>query len=128
MPSTQNFFERLEHRRQELGISQAVLAERSGVSLPTVHRVLTGKSAATSFEHVLAIARALGMEPQPVTRVRPAALLRQQALRKAKELIGHVQGTSALESQGLSRPQITRMIRRTAQELLAGSRRRLWSR
>jgi transcriptional regulator with XRE-family HTH domain len=119
--------EELETRRRELGVSQSVLAERCGVSLPTVQRILAGNDSAASLKNVLAIAHALGMELKAVPSIKAEELLQQQARKKAEQLVGMVQGTSALESQGLSREQIGRMIRKTAQELLDGSRRRLWA-
>ena len=121
------FFECLESRRRELGLSQSVLADRCGVSLPTVHRILSGRGTAASIENVLAITHALGMELQAIPTVQTRRLLERQAFRKAERIVGMVQATSALESQGLSRHRIGRMIRKTVEELLVGSRRRLWA-
>lgn len=122
-----DFFEKLEHRRRELGISQSGLAERSGVSLPTVQRILTGRSPAASFENTLAIAHVLGMELDATPTASASEVLELQAREKAKKLVRMVQGTSALEAQGVSKQQITEMIQRTVGELLKGSRRRLWA-
>ncbi len=127
MKDTQPLFEKLEARRRELGISQAVLAERSGVSLPTVHRILSGHGSRASIENILAVIQILGMELNVVPRLDSAAILEQQARRKAEKLVQMVQETSALEGQGVSAGQMGRMIRKTIQELLAGSRRRLWA-
>lgn len=121
------FFETLERRRRELGISQSGLAERSGVSLPTVQRILTGRSPAASVENTLAIAHALGMELDATPTASASEVLEHQAREKAKKLVRMVQGTSALEAQGVSNQQITEMIQRTVGELLKGSRRRLWA-
>lgn len=100
---------------------------RCGVSLPTVHRILSGRGTAASIENVLAINHVLGMDLQAVPNVETQKLLDEQALKKAERLVGMVQATSALESQGLSRRQIGQMIEKTVEELLAGSRRRLWA-
>lgn len=127
MPKRQNLFETLEARRRELGLSQAALAKLSGVSLPTVHRILAGHGSGASFENVLLIAQTLGMNLEAVSNISTEQLLAHQARKKAERLVGMVQGTSALEGQGVSRQQIGRMITKTAQELLAGSRRRLWA-
>ncbi len=54
-------------------------------------------------------------------------VLEQQARKKAERLVGMVQGTSALEAQAVSSRHIGQMIKKTIQELLAGSRRRLWA-
>jgi transcriptional regulator with XRE-family HTH domain len=127
MTSRQTLFEKLESRRRELGLSQSALAERSGVSLPTVHRILAGHSPAASFDNTLAIAQALGMQLDAVPLLKTQELLEQQARKKAEQLVRMVQGTSALEGQGVSGNQIAHMIRKTVRELLAGSRRRLWA-
>jgi len=123
----QSILEKLENRRRELGISQSALAERSGVSLPTVQRILTGHSPAASFETTVAIANALGMEFDVVPIFPAEELLERQACKKAERLVGLVQGTSALEAQAVPARQLGQMIRKTVQELLAGSRRRLWA-
>jgi len=127
MPIRPPLFEKLEIRRRELGLSQSALAERSGVSLPTVQRILSGHSPAASFENTLAIAQVLGMQLNAVPVIPATELLKQQALKKAERLVRMVQGTSALESQGVSKHHLAQMIKKTVQELLAGSRRRLWA-
>ena len=105
MSTTQPLFEKLENRRRELGLSQSALAERCGVSLPTVHRVLSGHSLSASFENTVAIARALGMELDAVPVVPADEFLERQARKKAERLVGMVQGTSALEAQAVSSRQ-----------------------
>lgn len=127
MSTRQPLFEKLENRRLQLGLTQSALAERSSVSLPTVHRILSGHGSAASIENILAIAQVLEMELDAVPRVGTEEILERQARKKAEELVRMVQGTSALEGQGVSAKQIGRMINKTAEELLAGSRRRLWA-
>lgn len=127
MPNRQPLFEKLESRRRELGLSQSALAERSGVSLPTVHRILSGHSPAASFENTVAIAQAMGMQLDVVPIFPAQEILEQQARKKAERLVGMVQGTSALEAQAVSARHLGQMIKKTVQELLAGSRRRLWA-
>ncbi len=53
--------DRLNQRRQELGLIVETLAKRSGVSRPTVQRILSGSNPTASFANVLAIAEALGL-------------------------------------------------------------------
>ena len=127
MPNCQPLFEKLESRRRELGLSQSALAERSGVSLPTVQRILTGHSPAASFENTVAIAQVMGMQMDVVPIFPAQEILEQQARKKAERLVGMVQGTSALEAQAVSARHLGQMIKKTVQELLAGSRRRLWA-
>ena len=49
----------LDKRRRALGLSHELLARKSGVSRPTVQRILTGRQPAASFENVAAIAEAV---------------------------------------------------------------------
>ena len=55
----------LDDRRRELGMSMSVLARRSGVSLPTLQRVLRGRNGGM-LATLEAIARALGTELRPL--------------------------------------------------------------
>jgi len=50
----------LNRQRRALGMGIDVVARRSGVSKPTVQRILAGNQPHASFDHVCAIARALG--------------------------------------------------------------------
>lgn len=127
MPEYQSLFEKLEIRRRELGLSQSALADLSGVSLPTVHRILTAQSPAASLENILAIAQTLGMRLDAVPILDAQAILELQARNKAKKLVGLVKGTSALEGQRISEKRIRQMVQKTVQELLSGSRRKLWT-
>jgi transcriptional regulator with XRE-family HTH domain len=127
MSTSQPLFEKLETRRHELGLSQSALAERCGVSLPTVHRILSGHNSSASFESTMAIAHAMGMELDAIPILPADEVLERQARKKAERLVGMVQGTSALEAQAVSSRQISQMIAKTIHELLTGSRRRLWA-
>ncbi len=120
-------FQVLQKRRQELGLSYELLAQRSGVSRPTVQRILSGRSRTASFASVVAIGNALGLELRFTSAVTPDQLKRQQARTKAKQLTGLVQGTCGLEGQGVNSAGYEAMVEQTTHELLAGSERRLWS-
>src|SRR5229473_2021469 len=87
----------LAQRRRSLGMTLAELAQRSGVSLPTVHRILSGKTGAASHRNILAVAKALGMDLRAEPVVKASQLRRRQAGEKAKRLMAMVQGTSGLE-------------------------------
>jgi transcriptional regulator with XRE-family HTH domain len=117
----------LDRRRRELGLSYERLAQRCGLSRPTVYRILSGRHEAASFASVAAIAESLGLEIRFDSRVDPRALRRDQAERKAKQLVALVQGTSGLEGQAVDCQAIEAMVERTTDELMAGSKRRLWS-
>ncbi len=119
-------YRKLELRRRELGMSRATLARRSKVSLPTVHRVLTGKDMSPTIATIEAIAAALGMSVQIVEAVDAEEYREQQARQRAARLVGMVQGTMGLESQALDERAIETLTKRNASRLLAGSGRRLW--
>jgi hypothetical protein len=108
-------------------MTYAVLAKRSGVSLPTVIRILSATHRHASIENVSAVAAALGLD-LTLKATAPADELRErQAQLKAKQLIAMLQGTSGLEGQALDDEARSHMTRQTIHELLAGSPRKLWS-
>ena len=122
---------RLNDRRKELGMSFAALARRSGVSLPTIQKMLYGNERRPDFYKVVAISGALGVTltttPTSVimTTIPAHEFRRQQADRKARQLVSITQATSALEAQAV--PEIAAdLTARTASDLLAGSRLELW--
>ena len=117
----------LDQRRRDLGLSYDLLSKRSGVSRPTVQRILSGRQAAASFSNILAIAEALGLTLQFDSHAAPHQLKHAQAERKAKKLVALVQGTSGLEGQAVDQEAVESMIAQTTVELLAGSKRKLWS-
>jgi transcriptional regulator with XRE-family HTH domain len=117
----------LNVRRQMLKMSYAIVAKRSGVSTPTVIRILSGSNPNASFASVVRIAEAVGMgvKFEPETGV--ADLRERQAENKARRLSRMVQGTSGLEAQAIDADDLEGMTRQTAHELLAGSARKLWN-
>jgi transcriptional regulator with XRE-family HTH domain len=112
--------------RRALGLSHAAVAARSGVSEPTVKRILGGHASEASFANVIAVARALGVG---IDFERPDIdeLRRRQARMKAEQVAKLVQGTSALEDQAVDDATYRQIVEKTYHELLAGSPRRLWS-
>jgi transcriptional regulator with XRE-family HTH domain len=117
----------LDKRRRDLGLSCELLSRRSGVSLPTVQRILSGRHRTASFSNVVAIAESLGLGVGFFSKVDPRKMKRDQASRKARKLVGLVQGTSGLEGQAVDRETVESMVEQTTHELLAGSNRKLWS-
>jgi len=120
-------FDVLNRRRKELGMTFEALAKRSGVSMPTVVRILSGKDPHAGFDKVSAIARTLAV----VVAFQPAGtsqeIKERQAAKKARELVGLVQGNAGLEAQAVRAAELDSMTRQTAHELLAGPARFLWS-
>jgi transcriptional regulator with XRE-family HTH domain len=121
-----NLAHEMDRQRRKLRMSYAALSKRSGVSAPTIMRTLSGRNLKISVENLLAIAEALGVEIGVKKIVKPSKLKEDQARRKAKQLVGMVQGTSGLEAQAVDRDTVKEMTTRTYHELLAGSPRRLW--
>ena len=117
----------LDVRRRELDMSIEVLSRRSGVSVSTVMRVLSGHNPHVSLENVAAIADTLGMAVSLAPRRSALQMREEQANRKARRLAGIVQGTLGLEAQAISLTELEDMARQTAHQLLAGPSRRLWS-
>jgi transcriptional regulator with XRE-family HTH domain len=117
----------MERRRKSLGMSRQILAKRSGVSVPTVNRVLGDGWENTSYANLKAIATALGMEFELRNTVNEQIFAEQQAEAKARTIARMVQGTSALEAQAVNPETYMQIISQTMHELMAGSRRRLWS-
>ena len=117
----------LNERCRQLGMSHAVVARLSGVSLPTVQRILGKEDHDATLSNLLAVAEALGLglDFQPEAKV--DALREQQARRKAEHLVGMVQGSSALEGQAVDQDTYERMVQRTVHELLAGPNGKLWA-
>ncbi len=116
----------MERRRRSLRMSRSVLAQRSGVSLPTVNRVLSGDENAT-YATLQSIAQALGLNFELKPTASDQDYAEQQAREKAERIARMVQATSALECQAVDRETFDEMVRQTVHELMAGSRRRLWS-
>lgn len=105
-------------------MSMAALARRSGVSLPTVQRILSGNHSTASFASVLAISDALGVE---IEMKSDREFTKQVATEKARRLVGAVQATSALEGQAVEPHKLSELIDSTVHTLMAGSRRKLWA-
>lgn len=120
------FTHQLELRRQQLGLTHADIAKRSGVGYRTVQRILAGQDANPSFATLSAIAAVVGCSFS-LTAEDPDLMRHRQATHKAKKLLAIVQGTSALESQAVDDQAMRSMLTRTVNDLLAGSPRRLWA-
>jgi transcriptional regulator with XRE-family HTH domain len=118
-------FSTFDQRRKRMGLSCAALAKRTGLSLRTVQRVLSGSEPDPGFSTVAKLARELGVALR-FDEDDVHALRRKQAEKKAGQIIALVQGTSALESQALSSEALRDLRERTINELLAGSNRKLW--
>jgi transcriptional regulator with XRE-family HTH domain len=122
-----NFTMKLDKRRQELGMTFEALSKRSGVPVSTLKAIFKKGIEHATFANVAAIADALGVDIEFADDVDSYEFLHQQAAKKARELVGMVQGTSGLESQAVAQKQIDIMIQQLIHQLMAGSRRKLWA-
>ena len=122
-----NFNEKLNQRRQELGMTFEALSKRSEVPVSTLKAIFKKGVEHATFANVAAIADALGLDIEFANEVDSYELLHQQAVKKARELVGMVQGTSGLESQAVGQNQIETMVAQLVHQLMAGSRRKLWA-
>lgn len=127
MSSFSEIVQILDRRRRELGLSYNALAERSGLSVPTVRRILAGGQQGASLSSVLAIARVLDVGLTFTAESDADQFLERQAREKAERLVGMVHASCALEGQGMDKDTREQMVRRTVHELLAGSKRKLWA-
>ena len=113
----------LEKRRRELGMPMVVLARRAQLGARTVQRTLSGEADGATLGTVTKIANALGVS---FTAQFDEAMPQRAAAQKAQALANLVQGTSALEDQGVD-PRVLRQITdQLKYKLLSGSRAKLW--
>ena len=117
----------MQRRRKALGISCPLLALRSGVSLPTVQRILRDGGEHTTHANLTAVARALGMDFELRKTCDEQTFAERQAETKGGVIVRVVQGTSSLESQAVDSDTYQQMVKQTVHELMAGPRRRLWN-
>ena len=122
-----NFTAKLDKRRKELGMTFEALSKRSDVPVSTLKAIFKKGVEHATFSNVAAIADALGVDIEFANEVDSYELLHQQAIKKARELVGMVQGTSGLESQAVGQNQIDMMIQQLVHKLMAGSPRKLWA-
>jgi transcriptional regulator with XRE-family HTH domain len=116
----------LKKRRKDLGMSEAILAQRARISRNTVRRIMSGECTNVSLGNFMSLAEALGVDVH-LKDEPPDIFLERQAGKKARYLVGMVQGNMGLESQAVGQDAVKRMIRDTVHRLLAGSRSNLWS-
>jgi transcriptional regulator with XRE-family HTH domain len=118
---------KLQNRRKQLGIPYEDLAARSGVSVATAKRILTGHFESASFKHVAAIAETMGLSLD-MREESPAFAVRQRAAeQQATRLVRMVMGTSALEAQQISEDQARTLVQESVLRLLQGSPRQVWA-
>ena len=127
MTNTDYICKRLDNRRRRLDIPLKELRRRAEVSLSTIRRVLAGEPG-TAIEAVVAIGDAMGIPALDSGQAHGEDRMRtEQAIKKARRLIGLAQGTMALEAQAADEATRKRVERTMARRLLVGPRTRLWT-
>ncbi len=126
MDALNNIVSELEERRRQLQMPHRFVARRSGLSLRTVQRALSGKGD-VRFENLSAIAKTLGADLGIVRPRRTSAMRTAQARVKAEEIIRATQGSAALEGLAVGEETANRVRRQIQHRLCAGSSGRLWS-
>ena len=116
---------KIEIRKKELGISIENLAILSHSGVRTVNRLFAGEDVKLST--VEKITNILGLDFAGNETVALRELEKKRANQKALFMASLVQGTSALEMQGLEKNTLDKMIRRFEKEFLTGIyRKQLW--
>jgi transcriptional regulator with XRE-family HTH domain len=118
---------RLNSRRKELGMSYRALADRSGVSMPTVKRVFSEGIEHASFATIASIANALDVNLELQENSTAQQLREAEAKRCAVRIVSMVQATSGLEAQAVDASFKNEMIAQTVHEILARPKSRLWA-
>jgi len=125
-----NLMGQIAARKKRLGMSYAVLAARSGVSEATLKRMLNAddqQQHSPRIDCLTAVLDSLGMSLVTKPTLKVEELRYREADAKARRLVQLLQGTSALEEQGLDKAEIERLVSKARQELLDGTNRRLWA-
>ena|SRR5579871_371206 len=117
----------LAGRRKALRMSLRAVAERSGLGLRTVQRVLSLRDPSAKLTTVIQIAEALKVELWPKEAGSARVVRKKAAAAKAARLASMVQGTSALEAQPIPKNELREIEAEIAGRLLSGSPRQLWA-
>lgn len=124
---TERLSNQIKRVREILGMTQAQLAERAGTTQQEINLIELGK-VDPRLSTLLRLAEALGSdlysELKPKQRLEK--LLREQALKKARLLVGISAGSSALEQQLPKRSRVENKVEEVAKRLLEKERRFLW--
>jgi len=116
---------KIEIRKKVLGISIENLAKLSHSSIRTVNRLLAGEDVKLST--VEKITNILGLDFAGNETIPLKELEKRRAKQKAIFMASLVQGTSALEMQGLEKNTLDKMIHKFEKEFLTGkNRKQLW--
>jgi len=105
-------------RKEQLGITIENLAKLSGVGVRTINRLL--KNEDVKLSTVESVTNLLGLDFAGNEQIPLKELEKQRAKEKALYLASVVQGTSALETQGLEDESINKIVSMYEHEFLYG--------
>ncbi len=106
-------------RKEQVNITIGNLAILSGVSVRTINRLLQNEDVKLST--IEAVTNLLGLDFAGNEQISLSELRQQRAKQKALFLASIVQGTSALEMQGLENDRLNMIIESYEKEFLSGS-------
>ena len=110
---------KIQKRKAELHITIENLAILSGISVRTINRLLKGDDVKLST--VEAVTNFLGIDFAGNEQISLENLQKRRAKEKALYLASLVQGTSALEMQGLDKESLNNIISMYEKEFLNGA-------
>lgn len=117
---------RLNRQKKQLGITNGYLAQKTGLSIPTVQRILANKDHSVELAGLLSIADILGIDITASVSRSAQDMLKEKANNKAEKLLQLVRGNSALEGNEIDLGTYQDLLQRTVDDLLKGSKRALW--
>lgn len=126
MIDTKSILSILQERRRNLGLPYGVLAKQSNLGQATVQRALNGETNAR-LDTIVSIADSLGLSIKLSSIKNTGEIRKEQAERKAEQIVAMAQGTAALEAQGVNEDVIQQAKENLTHKLLAGSKSGLWS-
>jgi len=111
--------EQILARKEHLSITIENLAKLSGIGIRTVNRLL--KNEDVKLSTVEAVTNVLGLDFAGNEQISLEELQKKRAKEKALYLASIVQGTSALEMQGLETDSINKIVAMYENEFLYGN-------
>ncbi len=111
--------QRIKSRKNELGITIENLAKLSHNGVRTINRLLSNEDVKLST--VESVTNILGLDFSGNEVIALDDLKKQRAIEKAIFMASLVQGTSALEMQGLDEKNLNTMINEFKKEFLTGT-------
>jgi transcriptional regulator with XRE-family HTH domain len=111
--------EQIVARKEQLHITIENLAKLSGIGIRTINRLL--KNEDVKLSTVEAVTNVLGLDFAGNEQISLEDLQKQRAKEKALYLASVVQGTSALEMQGLEEESINKIVAMYENEFLHGN-------